>query len=361
MYTSPDLPYRDLPPLPPAQNIETASVLKATIGAARALAGANAAANLLPNPHILIQAVPLLEAQASNEIENIVTTNDELFRAAHNVQSPSPATKEALRYSKAIYAGYEMTQKKPLTTNTAKLICSTITGIDMDVRSEVSTYIGNPATKDRIYTPPEGKNVILDHMAHWEKFLNEDAALDPLIKLALLHYQFEAIHPFADGNGRTGRILNVLYLVQEGLLKQPVTYLSGYIVAHKDEYYRLLGGVTQRDEWESWILFMLDAVKVTSTWTSNLVYAIREQIDSTVRTLQKEAMPARDFAYMLFEKPYLRYSDIMKRVGVSRPTAGKYAQKLAELGTVEPTKVGRTMLFINDKYLSLLFNTKLPQ
>ncbi|MDD7465707.1 MAG: Fic/DOC family N-terminal domain-containing protein [Actinomycetaceae bacterium] len=361
MHNDPEVPYQHLPPLPPAQNIETVPVLKATIRAARALEGANIAANLLPNPHILIQAVPLLEAQASSEIENVVTTNDELFRAAHNVQSPSPATKEALQYSRAMYAGYETIQQKPLTTNTAKLVCSIITGITMDVRSEAGTYIGNPVTKARIYTPPENRDVILGHLAQWETFLNEDDSMDPLIKLALLHYQFEAIHPFSDGNGRTGRILNVLYLVQEGLLERPITYLSGYIVAHKDEYYRLLGGVTQRDEWEPWVLFMLDAVRVTSTWTSNLVYSIREQIDATVSILHKEGLPARDFAYILFEKPYLRYDDVMEHLGVSRPTASKYVQKLAQLGVVEPTKAGRSVLFINKKYLSLLFDTRLPQ
>lgn len=353
-------PFQDLPPLPP-NGVGTAEVYTAVIRASRALAKADAAAELLPNPDILIHSIPLLEAQASNEIENIVTTNDELFRAAHHVETPSPATREALRYRQALYVGSEAIRDRPLTTNTAKLVCSTITGVEMDIRRDVGTYIGNPVTKDRIYTPPEGQSVILEHLTKWESFLHNDMSLDPLIKLALLHYQFEAIHPFSDGNGRTGRILNVLYLVHEGLLRQPITYLSGYIVEHKDEYYRLLNNVTQKGDWIPWVLYMLNAVAITSQWTSNLVYVIRDQIEETIGLLHEGGMPARDLAYTLYEKPYLRYADLMVALNVSRPTAGKHAEKLVELGVLERYKTGRSVLFVNTRYLNILFNAKLPQ
>ncbi|USR79174.1 Fic family protein [Arcanobacterium pinnipediorum] len=352
--------FQNLPPLPP-EGIETAEVARALVKAARYLARADAAAELIPNPDILIHSIPLLEARASNEIENIVTTNEELFRAAHRIETPSGATREALRYSHALYRGFDVIRERPLAVNTAKLVCSTVIGFEMDIRSNAGTYIGNPTTKERIYTPPEGKDVILDHLSKWESFLHDDTSLDPLVKLALLHYQFEAIHPFSDGNGRTGRILNVLYLVHEGLLRQPITYLSGYIVQHKDEYYRLLNNVTQKNEWIPWVLFMLDAVAVTSQWTSNIIYSIRNQIEDTIRVLHDGGMPARDFAHVLFLKPYLRFSDLTQELNISRPTAGKHAEKLVELGVLERHKVGRNVLFINRQYLDLLFEAKLPE
>ncbi|MDO5049264.1 MAG: Fic/DOC family N-terminal domain-containing protein [Actinomycetaceae bacterium] len=361
MSVDPMTPYQDLPPLPPKVDIETAEVLKAVIAAARALEKANTSANLLPNPRILIDAVPLLEAQASNEIENIVTTNDELFRAAHNVDKPTPATREGLRYREAMNLGHALLKERPITTNTAIAICSRITNIEVDVRSSAGTFIGNPATKQRIYTPPEGKNVILGHLAAWEEFLHGEDLLDPLIKLALLHYQFEAIHPFPDGNGRTGRILNVLYLVHEGMLDNPITYLSGYIVQHKAEYYRRLNAVTQDGEWIPWVLFMLRAVQVTSQWTSNLVYSVRGLLEEVVEALSGTGLPRRDTAYMLFEKPYARYRDFEQTLGVSRPTAAKYANKLEAMGVLEKMTVGREVLFVNRRYLDLLFNTDLPK
>lgn len=361
MSVDPNKPYQDLPALPPAYEVDTPDVLRAVISASRALEKANTAAELLPNPRILIDSIPLLEAQASIEIENIVTTNDELFRAAMDVEKPTPATREGLRYREALNLGIELLKDRPITIRMAAQICSRITNIEMDVRTAPGTYIGNPVTKERIYTPPEGKDVILRHVNAWEKFLNNDESLDPLIKLALLHYQFEAIHPFSDGNGRTGRILNVLYLVHSELLSSPITYLSGYIVQHKDEYYRLLNAVTQRGEWTPWILFILRAVEVTSKWTSDLVYNVRDLIEEVVERLKGTGLPQRDMAYMLFEKPYARYRDFEAALGVSRPTAAKYAARLEEDGLLEKVPAGREVLFVNRRYLNLLFNTALPK
>lgn len=361
MSVDPKKPYQDLPLLPPACEVETPQVLRAVISASRALEKANTAAELLPNPRILIDSIPLLEAQASIEIENIVTTNDELFRAALEVGKPTPATREGLRYREAMNLGVALLKERPITVNMAKQICSRITNFGMDIRGGTGTYIGNPITKERIYTPPEGRSVILRHLANWEEFLHEDDSLDPLIKLALLHYQFEAIHPFSDGNGRTGRILNVLYLVHADLLTSPITYLSGYIVQHKQEYYRLLNGVTQRGEWIPWILFILRAVEVTSKWTSDLIYAVNTLIDEVVELLRGSGLPQRDVAFMLFEKPYARYRDFEAELGVSRQTAAKYAGKLEASGLLEKVSAGREVLFVNGRYLDLLFNTALPK
>lgn len=361
MSVDPGKPYQDLPPLPPATGLATERIFRRALAASRALASANASAKRLPNPGILIHAIPLLEARASSEIENIVTTNDELFRAAQNLENPTPATREALNYREALYAGYRSMQERPLSINTAKLVCSTITGIASDIRVGEGTYIGNPATKARIYTPPEGRENILAHLTRWENFLHEEqTGIDPLIKMALLHYQFEAIHPFRDGNGRTGRILNVLYLVQSGLLEQPITYLSGYIVQHKDEYYRRLNAVTQEGDWESWVEFMLNAVQRTSIWTDCLVTSIYRMIDKTILALENTNYPARDLAYLLFTQPYLRYADLVENMRISRPTAMKWAARLVEMGILKREVSGNKVIFINEAYLNELFTATLP-
>lgn len=251
-------------------------------------------------------------------------------------------------------------ESRPLRTGIATDICSKITGFDMGVRTTHGTYIGNPATKERAYTPPQGRDVILGHMSKWEHFLHRDDSLDPLIKLALLHYQFEATHPFSDGNGRTGRILNVLYLVHEKLLKHPVTYLSGYIVQHKSEYYRRLNNVTQNGEWVEWILFILKAVEATSNWTTQLTSRVQALLEETVEVLYGTSIPARDRAYMFFEKPYARHRDFEYALGVSRPTAAKYANQLVNLGLLEKQAAGRNVIYMNGRYLDLIIGTEAP-
>lgn len=330
--------------------------------ASRALAAVNGSAKRLPDAGILIHVIPLLEAKASSEIENIVTTNDELFRAAHHIEMPTPSAREALNYREALYAGFGYIQDRPFSVNLAKKVCSTITGVASDIRANPGTYIGNPVTKQRIYTPPEGKQEILGHLTRWEDFAHSDRdSFDPLIKMALLHYQFEAIHPFADGNGRTGRILNVLYLVQSGLLDQPIIYLSGYIVEHKDDYYRLLNGVTQEGAWEAWVEFMLDAVEKTSKWTDALIGGIYKLLDETVAELSETNLPARDLGNLLFTKPYLRYADLVEHMGISRPTAVKWAGILTQRSILRRAKVGKNVVFMNTRYLDLLFNTPIPR
>lgn len=351
-------PYQDLPPLPPKKDIETKAVLKKVITASRALSRLSGAMNLIPDPTVLINSIPLLEAQASSEIENIVTTNDELFRAAHITEAESsPATKEALRYRTALAEGSAVIAARPITTSLAQRVCSILNGYEVSVRTLPGTYIGDGRTKKRIYTPPEGKEVISKHLKNWEQFINAENDLDPLIVMALMHYQFEAIHPFPDGNGRTGRVLNVLYLVEKGLIGLPVIYLSGYIVKHKNDYYRLLLNVTQKDAWEEWILFLLDAVETTASSTTTLVEDIRELHDSTIELLLAHKFQrARDLAELLYRRPYVRYSDLMETLAISRQTATKWMNQLEELNLVEKTRQGRNQLFINRPFLDRLFD-----
>lgn len=363
MRVDPNTPYQGLPPLPPRVSVETTAVLKKAITANAALARLDAATRLLPDPAVLINTVPLLEAQASSEIENIVTTNDELFRAACNVDAaPSAATKEALRYRTALHAGFEMLRSRPLTAATARRVCSAIRGIDVDVRAGTGTHIGNPATRTWVYTPPVGRDHILSLLDNWEQFVHASDGIDPLVRLAVLHYQFEAIHPYSDGNGRTGRILNVLYLVEAGPLRFPVTYLSGYIVRHKDTYYSLLNGVTQDEAWEDWILFILEAVESTSLWTLTLIDSIREMQETTFAQIQRKfpRLPARDLAHLLYQRPYLRFGNVVDACGINRQTASRWLTDLEKAGIIRRTNVGRSAIFVNERFLDVLFNTPLP-
>jgi Fic family protein len=237
----PSKPYNDLPPLPPPIDLETKAVLKKAIGANRALAELKRAGDLIPNQAILINSIPLQEAKASSEIENIVTTSDALYRAAANETATiDSSTKEVLRYRTALKRGYDLLAERPLSTNLMIEVCSILRDTDIDVRKVPGTAIANQATGDVLYTPPEGESVIREKLYNLEEFMHAEDDLDPLIRLAVMHYQFEAIHPFHDGNGRTGRILNILYLVERGLLKIPVLYLSRYIIHNKSQYYRLL-------------------------------------------------------------------------------------------------------------------------
>lgn len=228
----PDEPYNDLPP-PPVDRLETRPVLRAAAEARGALAGLNQAVKRIPNPAILISSIPLLEAKASSEIENIVTTTDELFRhASLKDAAADPAVKETLHYREALFAGLRGIRQRPLSANTAAEVCSSVTGHEMSLRSLPGTFIGNPVTLHPCYTPPEGKELLARKLREWEEVVHAGDELDPLVAMAAAHYQFEAIHPFTDGNGRTGRILNILMLVERGLLAEPVLYL---LASHRPE------------------------------------------------------------------------------------------------------------------------------
>jgi len=352
----PSVPYNELP-APPANELESKAALKAVTEARAALAALDQAVRRMPNPTVLVSAIPLLEAKASSEIENIVTTTDELFRlAADSEDKASPETKETLRYRTALFSGLQSLDRRPLSAMTAIEVCTNIKGREMGVRNLPGTYIGNPVTKQARYTPPEGKAVIEQKLSDWEQFIHGNESIDPLIVMAAAHYQFEAIHPFTDGNGRTGRILNVLLLIEAGLLADPVLYLSRYIIKHKDEYYDRLLAVTRDAEWEAWLLFMLEGVRETSLQTLAIVDGI-QQLQQTMRAELREISSAganADLIDLLFELPYCRISDVMERCEVSRPTAAKWLNELVRAGKLADQRVGRERLFINHRFIEVL-------
>ena len=354
---NPSRPYNDLPDLPPGVDLETRPVLKACVKARAALAALRQATALIPNPTVLINTIPLLEAQASSEIENIVTTTDALFRHARMESLPSdPATKEALRYRTALKAGFDSLKKRPLTTRTAEEVCSIIKHTRMAVRKVPGTRLANDATGEVIYTPPEVESRLRDKLGNWERFVHDEADLDPVVRMAVAHYQFEAIHPFTDGNGRTGRILNLLMLVEQGLLDQPVLYLSRYIIKNKSAYYDGILSVTTSGMWEPWLLYMLRAVEEMAEWTLAKIGAVRNLIEDTAEFARKAAPKqySRELIDLIFVQPYCRIENVVEAGIAKRQTASVYLHKLAAVGILHDEQVGLNKLFLNVRFLKLL-------
>lgn len=362
MTWQPNQAFNDIPLLPPPQDAtESIAVLKACISARAALAELKQAGELLPNQALLINLLPLLEAKDSTEIENIVTTSDKLFQYAQEESAADPATKEALRYRTALYQGFIELDKKPLCTNTAVQICTTIKGTNMDIRKVPGTTLANQATGQVIYTPPEGQDHLRDLLANWERFLHneeDDPAkrIDPLIKMAVSHYQFEAIHPFTDGNGRTGRVLNTLYLIEQELLTLPILYLSRYILQNRSDYYRLLTKVTSDGAWEEWILYMLGAVESTAIWTTQKISAVRELIELTGEHI-REKLPkiySHELVQVIFEQPYCRIANLVERDIAKRQTASVYLKQLSDIGVLNEIQAGKEKLFVHPKLIQLM-------
>jgi Fic family protein len=360
----PDRPYNDLPPLPPNIDLETKPVLRQCIRARAALAELKQATELIPNSAILINTLPLLEARASSEIENIVTTADKLFRHLQAEGTADPATREALRYRRALLEGFANLNDRPLCTRTAEAVCTEIKGTEMSVRSVPGTALVDQMSNEVIYTPPETESRIRELLANWEQFLHAADPLhadtiDPLIRMSVAHYQFEAIHPFTDGNGRSGRILNSLYLVEQGLLPMPILYLSRYIIAHKSDYYRLLLEITRKNDqsgWEPWLLFMLRSVEETATWTSAKISAIRGLSEEAVR-LVRESLPkiySRELIDVIFEQPYCRISNVVGANIAGRQAASRYLKALVSIKMLREQTFGREKPFVNVKLLDLL-------
>ncbi len=353
-------PYNTLPQLPPRQDVESKKVLKKCIEARASLAELRKAAEMLPNQSVLINTLPLLEAQASSEIENIVTTTDKLFQYANTTSGANldPATKEALRYRTALREGFESIKSRPINTVLAESLCSTLRGCDMSIRKAPGTKLFNQATGKIIYTPPEGETLLREKLQNWEIFLHAADDVDPLIKMAIGHYQFEAIHPFIDGNGRTGRILNILYLIEQKLLNIPVLYLSGYIIKNKKQYYQNLLNVTLEQNWETWVIYMLDAIENTSKWTCKKIQAIIILMEETIANV-KTKLPkiySRELVELLFIQPYCRVHNIVDESIVKRQTASQYLKKLADERILNEINAGREKIYINTKFMDILFN-----
>ena len=355
---NPEVPHNELPSLPPpVDRIETHQILKRCIKARVALAELKQAAELIPNSAVLVNALPLLEARASSEIENIVTTTDKLFEFADIAEDRADAaTKEALRYRTALFEGTKMVQRRMLSTDMAIQICSTIKGLELDIRSEPGTTLKNRMSGEIIYTPPVGQELLIDKLNNWADFMHHNTEIDPLVRMAVQHYQFEAIHPFSDGNGRTGRILNILFLVEHGLLDSPILYLSRYIIQNKVPYYRLLANVTREQDWAPWILFILDGVEETCTWTTDKIKSIRELMEHTGQFVQKRLpkIYSWELVELLFKQPYCRIGNLVANGIAKRQTASVYLKQLCDLGVLKEVKSGRENIFVHPKYIELL-------
>ncbi|MBW2173670.1 MAG: Fic family protein [Deltaproteobacteria bacterium] len=359
MNLDPNQPFNDLPLLPPVADLETKAVLKKNISAGRMLAELKGLGETIPNQGILINSLTLQEAKASSEIENVITTNDALFKAfTASTSQVDPTTKEVLRYGEALWEGFSTLKSKPLlTTNLLIRLVQKIKKNRAGIRNAPGTQIANLATGETIYTPPEGEGLIRDKLKNLEDYIHAQEGPDPLIKLAVIHYQFESIHPFFDGNGRAGRILNILYLAQQGLLELPVLYLSRYIIQNKGDYYHLLRSVTEAGQWAPWVLFMLDAVEQTASYTRQRILAIRELMLETMERARKD-LPGRVYSKelieLLFRQPYTKGMFLVETGIAKRQTAADYLKELEKIGVLESLKIGRETLYLNRALYELL-------
>jgi Fic family protein len=350
-------PYNDLPLLPPEADIETKKILRKTITAGRSLAALNGTLSNLPNPTLFLDTIHAQEAKTSSEIENIITTNDELYTSlVADRKITDPATKEILNYKEALWLGLEQLKRKPfITTNLCIDIVRCIKQSTASIRDVPGTTLSN-ARGDILYTPPVGESVIRDKLANLEKFINEDSGIDPLITMAVMHYQFEAIHPFTDGNGRTGRILLLLYLKLAGLLHIPAIYLSEYIVRNKQEYYQRLRGVTENAEWENYILYMLDMIEETSAQglkRLNAIVRVMEETSDEIKT-RLPGVYSKELLEILFRLPYTKRRHLVDE-GIGNPkTAGNYLIALEAHGFLQSVKVGKEKLYLNHRLLEIL-------
>lgn len=355
-----DRPNNDLAKLPPDVNLETPRILKAAITANRELAHLKGYCSLLPNESILLNSIILQEARASSEIENIVTTHDELYRAmVVDYQSIEPATKEVLDYRAAIWKGFELLKKtESLTTNMIVSMQEVLEGNTAGIRTLPGTALVNDATGKTIYTPPDNEGTIRHLLANLEEYLNTEIhPVDPLIRMAVAHYQFESIHPFYDGNGRAGRILNVLYLVKEGLLDSPILYLSRNIIRDKGTYYRLLQEIRTKNAWEDWVVYVLGLVEGTAKETLETISQIVNLMDQTIedarRRLPKTSY-SKELVEAVFAQPYTKIEHLVQRGIAERRTASKYLQQLEELGIITSTKEWKQKIYINHRLVELL-------
>lgn len=355
-----DTPYNELPPLPPNGDLETKPIMRKVIRASRALSELNGALRNLPNPTLFLDTIHLHEAKSSSEIENIVTTNDDLYRDMVTDQKMgNPAVKEVLRYKKALWIGLERIEQRPfITTNLCVDIVQCIKSNTAGIRSTPGTVLAN-SHGEVLYTPPSGESVIRDKMADLERFINESDNLDPLIKMALLHYQFEAIHPFVDGNGRTGRILLLVYLKLTGLLTIPAIYLSDYIIRNKQSYYQLLRGVTEQQDWQPYVMYMLDMVEVTAQRALEQIHTITDLMESMSNQIKQQVPLAysKELIEILFHLPYTKRQVLVDAGLGTLKTVGNYLSQLEEAGVLESEKLGKEKLYINKALLNILANT----
>lgn len=353
-------PFNDLPQLPPADFTESPEILRHLAKAARYLGELNGLCTSLPDPQLLINTIVLQESKNSSAIENIVTTQDELYKAATEEGTTNHAAKEVLSYKEALYVGLKKmkAQKNLLLTNTMIEIVQTIKQNESGIRNSPGTALKNAINGKVIYTPPCCEDILREKLAALEQFINDSdsSSLDPLIKMAFIHYQFEAIHPFADGNGRTGRIINALYLVQQDLLSQPVLYLSSYIVKYKTEYYQLLRGVTEKNNWHDWVMYMITALIETAQLTTKKIRSmllLKDEFENQIKQTLGSSF-SYELLQLMFTLPYLKIELLEKKKIAHRQTASVWLKKLSENKILAPQKIGRTTYYVNHRLMELL-------
>lgn len=353
-------PFNDLPHLPPADFTESPEILRHLAKAARYLGELNGLCTSLPDPQLLINTIVLQESKNSSAIENIVTTQDELYKAATEEGTTNHAAKEVLNYKEALYVGLEkmQSQKNLLMTNTMIEIVQTIKQNESGIRNSPGTALKNAINGEVIYTPPCCEDILKEKLTALEQFINDSdsSSLDPLIKMAFIHYQFEAIHPFADGNGRTGRIINALYLVQQELLSQPVLYLSSYIIKYKTEYYQLLRGVTEKNNWHDWGMYMITALIETAQLTTKKIRSmllLKDEFENQIKQTLGSSF-SYELLQLMFTLPYLKIELLEKKKIAHRQTASVWLKKLSENKILAPQKIGRTTYYVNYKLMELL-------
>jgi Fic family protein len=345
--------------LPLKIDLETKAVLKKVISANKALATLNGVAKIIPNQAILINSLVLQEAKDSSEIENIITTHDEIFKSSVDETAMSQSAKEVQNYRQALLKGYELVKEHKL------LIMRHIIDIQQEleqnnagIRKQGGTVLKNPLTGEVKHIPPQNYSDIVNLLSNLENYINNDELeeYDPLIKMAIIHFQFESIHPFYDGNGRTGRIINILYLVLKELLNLPILYLSRYIIKHKNDYYRLLQEVQINNDWKSFVMYMLDCVEQTSLETIKLVEGIQSLMDKTKSKIET-VLPkvySKDLLEIIFSYPYTKIEFLVNKLGIHRDTASKHLKELEKIGILQSIKLGKTKFFVNVDLFDML-------
>lgn len=351
-----------LPLLPPSVEIETPKVLKQLSKAHRYLAELKGTVKTIPNENILINTLTLQEAKDSSEIENIVTTHDDLYKENIFIDTKNSATKEVINYAQGLKQGFEIVRKERLLLNKHIIaVQETLEENKAGFRTQAGTKLIN-SQGQTVYTPPQHPDEVVMLMANLEKFINDNefSELDPLVKMAVIHYQFESIHPFYDGNGRTGRIINILYLVLQGLLDIPVLYLSRYITQNKTEYYQVLQGVRTNNDWEGMVLYMLKGVEVTAHQTIGLITDIRTVMQDYKTRIRTELpkIYSQDLLNILFKHPYTKSEFLETELSVSRRTALNYLDSISEIGLIEKIKVWKTNYYINTELVNVLIKEK---
>lgn len=351
-----------IPQLPLDFDIETRAILKKAASARSALAEMKGAALSIPNESILISTLSLQEAKDSSAIENIITTHDDLYQGDYRKKEfKSIASKEVHNYAEALRWGFETVRQQGFLTNNHIIrMQATLEENDAGFRKVPGTELKNEQTGEIVYTPPQTHDEVVAFMSNLEQFINDNALSDwdPLVKMAIIHHQFESIHPFYDGNGRTGRIINILYLVKEGMLNLPILYLSRYINQNKGDYYRLLQKVRTENAWEEWVLYILDGVEQTSLQTIKLIDGIKAIMQKHKHKLRRDLpkIYSQDLLNNLFRHPYTKIEFVMADLAVSRPTATRYLEELTAINIVHKHKLGKDNYYVNHELYDLLAN-----